>query len=216
MSVNTSYINWSESQRKIASRIDTIIKTYEAIFNKSSLSRNKQFWSICGQNVSDDKTPREHGEYLHLLSEGLFKPEQYFGVEKNKKWHQLNTTIEGPNWLCGDFYETMLKQDKTTFNPAIVNVDHVKMPKVGISYLAKVISLLHDRKIQDVMVVCNLILECYCHKHSFIDMPSNLINHRLFYPIRDSWNMHSEIYVYDGANENKKTTKMGTMIIWKY
>lgn len=218
MGKSSNYLNWSESSKKQLAREDTILTAYRTLAGQWSIPSDKQYWSMCGQNVNEDGTPRDHGEYLHLLEEGLYRPDQFFGVEINPVWHELNTHIKGPTWLSGDFYTQMVKySNEDNFNPAIVNMDHIRMPKSGgAAYLAKILSLLTDLGIEDVMVVGNLLLKCYCYNHDYLEIPQTLLTHRLFAPIRDKWTIHPEIYEYNGANEKVETaSRMGTILVYR-
>lgn len=218
MGKSSSYLNWSESPKKQQAREDTILDVYRKISGTRRISIDRQYWSMCGQNVNDDGSIREHGEYAHLRELGLFKPHQFYGVEIKPEWHALNLNIKGPNWLVGDFYTQMVHfSNEGKFNPAIINMDHIRMPKSGgVAYLAKILSLLTDLDIQDVLVIGNVLLKCYCYNHSFTEIPETLLTHRFFYPIRDMWNIHEEVYEYNGSNVRvESASRLGTIVLYR-
>ena len=209
--------DWSKSEKKIESRTDTILDAYRFLFGQS-IPADRSMWSIGGQNVNADGLVREHGEYNQLLQSGLFIPPQYFCVEKNEAWHKLNATIQdGSHWLCGDFYTRMVEYaSRSDLKPSITNVDGVKMPRTGgADYLAKIMVLLSQLDIHNILVVANFTISCYCHRGKYTDIPKEVIKHRLFHPIRHKWIIHPQIYIYKGSSQGNRT-EMGSMLLYRY
>ena len=220
MKIQTPYHlpDWGLSVKKHKAREDTIIKVYRHITGNSSLPPNTQHISMAGQTINEDGTPRLHSEYYHLLGAGFLKSYQFIGIEKNPDWHILNSTIkDGSLWLHGDFYTTLAGlTNRPDFKPAIINVDNILFPATGASnYLAMVLALLTELDIRDVLVVGNMMLSGYCHHHPYTDIPRTLFENRLFLGIKDKWHLHDVIYLYDGANDDTKATKMGTTLLWR-
>jgi hypothetical protein len=207
-----------ETKEKQCARAATIINAYRHFFKTTDIPADRQYWTMCGQNVGEDGRAWENGEYYQVSKSGLISPKQFFGVEIDPTIHTLNTSItNGPNWLEGDFLSRMLEwDDRAQFNPAIVNIDHIRFPEAAGHYAASVLSFLTRRNIRQVMVVLNVILSCYSRKASHIEILQSVLEDRLFNPYIDQWYQHDEVYVYAGSNEESTNTLMGEILLFRF
>jgi len=214
MTTNNTYPDWSSS-KKVKARNETIINMYRSIFGTQSIPENKQYWTMCGQNGDENGNLKKDCELEHITSSRLITENQFFGVEKNKQIFEINKKISKIARWINDLYQAIIKEDnKNNFNPAIINIDHVKMPHSGgVNDIVKILYL-SDKTTNNVMVVGNLVLKCYTHRSNYKDFTDRIFKHRLFQKIKNNWNVHGYLYIYEGSN-NGNTTEMGTMILWK-
>lgn len=212
---NNSYTICSNSNKKSQARNDTIIEIYRSIFGIKSLPAEKQYWTMCNLCSDGSGSILRTSELGQVLESGLITPNQFFGVEKIEWIHKQNVTVEGPNWLCGDFKKMMVEWgNNNTFGPGIINVDDVHMPRRSQTYLAKILSFVDEMKIENVMIVSNNVLKTRHRESKHTEMPQALLLNRFFDETK--WNIHEQIYQYQGSNEkNDNFTTMGTMIIWR-
>lgn len=207
-----TYPNWS-SPSKILAREQTVIEVYRYLSGRDSIPDGKQYWTMCGQNANEDGTIRSGCEFEHVVSSGLVHPSQFFGVELVPEIHELNCSMKcEASWIHGDLYDVMVERDNIDkLSPAIVNVDHVKMPHSGGSrYVLRVMALLSEIP-GPCMVTANLVLRYRSHKKSYQDYISCLSRDSMSY-VLGSWEVGDMMYVYSGACGR---TEMGTMIFWK-
>lgn len=205
----------SHSPKKIEARFDTLVIPYQTLAGRRKLPKEKQHWTFAAECSDGNGKILPDSELGQLTACGLITPEQFFGVEINEGTYQRNSTIKGPTWLYGDFGIKMVEwSNHNYFNPGIINVDDIHMPRRGISYLSRILALLVDLNVRDVLVVCNNVLKAMSRKSNFIEMPQRLLLNRLF--DEKEWSIHEQIYEYSGSNnKSDHYTKMGTMWIYR-
>ena len=100
------------------------------------------------------------------------------------------------------------------FDPAVVNVDMLLMPKCGVEYLSKILHFVTSLKIKNVMVVCNMILKTRQHVAKSEDIIDGLEKEPCFQASMNqcNWKMHNQFYWYNGTGKTR--TKMGTIILF--
>ena len=69
--------------KKLTAREETIIKYYRRVFHES-LPKEKQYWSMCAQCAQNGKLI-PGTELDQVLKEGLITPDQFHGVDIDKK-----------------------------------------------------------------------------------------------------------------------------------
>lgn len=152
---------WNSDQKKEA-RKETIIDCYKKLIGRDCLPSEKQYWTMCGRmDTGDEEFERNlHCEYEQVLNSGLIVPAQFRGVDNSEDYINKNKVLY-PDlvFYCNDFmrqvYHSFAEAD---FNPGIVNVDMVYMPKKAASYSAEMLYFIEGQGIKDIMVVCNLML----------------------------------------------------------
>lgn len=195
--------------KKTQARYDTIIKRYRCNFY-DSIPQDRQFWSMCGQNADQDGLI-ENSEYHQLITSGLILPHQYHGVELNQEIHNINRTIDGPNWYHGDFFTAMLRSNN--FAPAIINADFTRTPKKEAAKFAAIMDFVTQGDIYDVMLVGNFCLRFISHDaKDGNEIISKLNRQPLFQRSVHKWNYDQTYYQYPGTNS--KASMMGTVVFW--
>lgn len=151
--MNSTIIKFSPG--KLESR-DIIIQSYKYYSGNTKLPKNKQFWSLCGECVSDGKLIT-NSEPDQFIKSGFIISSQYYGIEINEDIHNINKQYEGINWLCGDAYKVIMNTPKPNFNPGIINFDDTtQFPEQTIITFRRIISWINYLKIKNVMVVYNV------------------------------------------------------------
>lgn len=203
--------------KKHKARQETIIQQYRKLFHHS-LPLGSQYWTMCA-SCSDGSNMLEGCELSQLLAENLITESQFNGVDIDEEIIRQNSkAIPRANWYCGDFYRTMINADnRGTLNPGIVNCDHLKMPKEGAEYLARILAFLS--KFNNVMFVGNLILRPprnikQIKEITGEDMMAKLNECPQFrYAMNSGWKFDNKIYTYNGTGGNY--TWLGSMIFYK-
>jgi len=216
-------IDWG-GPRKVKSREETIINSYRDIFKSYSIPLDSQYWTMCGQCFDKEETAkiRKGCEIEHMVSSGLIKPEQFHGVETNSDIYKFNTKLPiSANWYNADFFVAMSDAvNKDKFNPAIVFADFIHMDKICSSDISKIMFELLT-PVKNVMLVCNLILQCRVRKvksyNSIMDELDKRVQFRAVWNT-GLWKMYENhlkgnFYTYNGSGN--KSTIMGTVIFYK-
>ena len=203
------------SIKKYNARYETIISQYRELFS-NYLPKSKQYWSICALNAGADNSILPGSELHQALLQHLISPSQFYGVDIVPEIIGSNqSALPLSNWYCGDFYETMVEFSYINhFNPGIINCDYLKSPKYGAPYVAKILSFLTDSKINDTLLVCNLILKGYLFNFSETELVEYLIKQpNIKNALRHGWKIKNKIYTYWGNFGER--TKMGSIIFYK-
>ena len=106
--------------------------------------------------------------------------------------------------------------NKHEFNPAIVNVDMVYMPKRGSSYFAKILQLLTTAKeAKEVILVGNFVMESRHWRSSIDDIIDGLEKQPCFqFSMHNgNWELGDQYYTYLGTGGD--STTMSTIIYHK-
>ena len=207
---------WTSIAKRMA-RLNTIIKPYRAVFNKS-VPIGEQYWTLCGKLTKNDKTENTHSEYNQLLRHQLITPEQFHGVEREISIHRENVTCHPElNLYYGDFFETMINSDN--FNPAIINADLLHLPQEAARYMMQILYYLSKIPKTSIMVVCNLILDnpraSKKSRKGDVNLFLNEIgNHPCWEMIENVWSWEEHCYNYEG-NGKKSNSNMATYWFYK-
>ena len=209
-------MHYGACPKKLEARYQTIIKAYREHYRENSIPRHTQYWSICGKCSDTLGTMDNNCEPDQLVKAGLIKPNQFYGVEISPEIYQLNKACsKDMNWFLGDFYEQIVEySNHHKFNPAIVNVDMLLMPKCGVEYLSKIMHFLTAFR-GNVMLVGNFIMKTRQHVSVAKDIIRGLEREPCFQDAmnRGKWKVHKDIYLYSGTGKTR--TKMGTIILYK-
>lgn len=209
-------MHYGACPKKLEARYQTIIKTYRDYYKQDSIPKDKQYWSICGRCSYKFNQIEPNCEPDQLVKYNLIKPKQFYGVEISPEIFEYNKkSNKKMHWFNGDFYEQMIEySNNNKFNPAIVNVDMLLMPKCGVEYLSKVMSFL-STKTDKVMVIANFILRAWFHKCDINEITKGLEKEPMFQCAMNNgkWKIHKKVYVYNGTG--KTNTKMGSVIFFK-
>jgi len=209
----TQYPLWN-CPKKIEAREQSIILSYREFFNRQSIPKDKQYWTMCG-SYDDHKGSPIKGEFHQLEKAGLISSNQFHAVDINLTIIEQNKKhYPKLNWYQGDFLKKMKNQCISgSFNPAIVNCDNVRLIGQGVPYLVSLLMFLEHNS-DNVMVVSNLMLNHPYHK-SIISSGNDII-HKLieFYNYSEKWKLFPYYYKYKGTGTKAKTW-MGTLLFIK-
>lgn len=193
---------WS-CNKKHRARVKTIYSTYRSLFGKS-LPENKQYWSMCGLCANEDG-PMHGCELEHTLVSGIINPHQFHGVEIDEDRYNSNKLCPIGNWYHGDFYETMLHaHSKKVFDPAIVNIDTMQMPKKAAAYVGDILSLLSVCS-GKILVIANVVLKSRYYKSSGEFAVQELEKYAQYAWNVADWKFHNYYYEYPGTGRYSKT-----------
>lgn len=204
-----------DDPKKIASRKEAIILTYNEFFKRSSIQPNKQYWTMCGAYF-DSKGTQLHGELGQLIESNLITPDQFHGVDREKSIIQKNQKLF-PNikWFHGDFKEIMGEFSiQNKFNPAIINYDGVMQPKFGSQYLKSILKFIDNNVHDQLLLITNFVLRSPYRKQIQFN-PIDVINQLLkIYWFPDHWYIKPQAYTYEGSGKRSQS-EMGMIIFVK-
>ena len=211
-----SYENqiWS-GNKKIIARQETIIDQYRNLYQRNSLPEDREYWAMCGLLTDQNGLENKLNEYVQLNDQGLIKPKQFFGVELQEEIYKKNINCyPNLNIFHGDFFKVLNKHaNESKLNPAIVNMDTIKMPKSAAEEFSKVLALLSNLP-GETMLVVNICLKCRHLINDENNFLTHLKNNHLFNAFKHHWNFDNKCYKYAGNSEHKKT-EMGSYIFFK-
>ncbi len=199
--------------KKLEARYETIIKNYRKYFG-FKLPKDKQYLTMCATHADENQNILEGTELDQILEENLIDKNQFYGIDidENIIINNQKAIPEG-NWHHGDFYQTLTNLNlKGKLNPGIVNCDYLKMPKDGVSYLARALAFLSD--FDNVMFVGNLILRTrhhYCSEQKMIEYLDECS--QFHYALESGWRLVDETYTYNGTGKN--CTWLGSIVLVK-
>jgi hypothetical protein len=114
---------WEACPKKKLAREETIIKLYRKWSGKESLPGDLQYWSLCGP-CGDENGLIPGREFDHIISSGLIRPSQWYGVERlpeSAANNMLLKDIVGGNWFQGNIIDVMDRQP--ILRPGFINLD---------------------------------------------------------------------------------------------
>jgi hypothetical protein len=206
---------------KLKARFNTIIAPYQELFQKS-IPEDEQYWTLAGSVLDEAGNFNKESEINQILSANLIAPNQFFGVDKNKQIIDTNKqAYPKVNWIHNTLKDAILKAiDTHNFNPAIVNIDHVYMPKQACKDFKDIFKILTSTNKRNMLVVFNtLTTNPYngdeCNPNVIIDI---LNSDRFFahYLADGGWNTIDRHYNYSGSGiGNKKRSKLSTILFWR-
>jgi hypothetical protein len=185
---------WSDPKKQQA-RLDTILP-HGPIAN--------QYWSMAGNCTT------KGCEVDQILEAGLIKPEQFHGVEIDKRIYEANVQA-WPDlaWHHGDFYDVM--RGYPAFNPSLVNADLMQMAETSADFIARILYLLVPF---DAILLANFIMEHRGHKSTPDQVLERLSECQQFrYAMRNGWTYDGKCYLYPGTG-NQSYTVMGTFTFY--
>lgn len=189
-----------------------IIQSYRESFNKKALPINKQYWSMCGQCLTESGEVIENSELDQVISSGLVQPSQFFGVDISKEIYNTNKQYTSSNWIHGDIFEVMLEYSREhTFNPGIINYDTVRSTAHITNTLGKIMNLINVLNIQEVSIVCNSI---WSYRKIQIPLPEifNVLMKDILVKgnYNEDWSC-TDIYYYRGEKSKAKMCAIAFM-----
>jgi len=214
--IKSNYIDkadWDDP-KKTEAREQSIILAYQNYFNKTSIPKNKQYWTMCGSHFNNNG--KIDGELGQLVQSNLITPDQFHGVDINADIIKSNKKYyPDVSWYQNDFIEAMKNSYiNNSFNPAIINCDNVRMPKNAVKYLKKLLLFIDNNFFDELLLVANLMLtNPYRQKveSSGEEVIDKLINK---YAFPDHWTIDSQYYKYSGTGKRSRTL-MGSFIFVK-
>ena len=202
---------WDHPKKKL-SRWITIIELYRELFKRQKIPDDKQYWSLCGNHIRDNK-PIE-GELGYLLKYDFVNRDQYYGIDREKYVIKKNREYYPDiNWICDDFYEAIKKAIiNKYFNAEIINYDGVMQPKNSVHYLKKIMSLLDHNFEGELMLNSNFVLSNPYNPSMKLRYKIECVLDRLkeIYLMPDHWQLYYESYIYTHSQAN-----MGILIFVK-
>jgi len=206
-------------KEKLNARLNTIITPYRELFN-NSIPINEQYWTLAGSILNEKGKINKDSEINQLLSENLISKSQFFGVDQNKEIIQSNSNnMKEVNWIHNTLKDAILNAiQNNSFNPAIINIDHVSMPKQACKDFKDIFKILTLIKKKNLLVILNtLTTNPYnnesCDPNSIVDILNSdqFFSH---YLKTGNWNTLNKHYNYSGSGNTKKS-KLTTLIFWR-
>ena len=203
------HANWG-SRSKITYRDDCIIKPYRQYYQRKSIPCNRQYWTMCGNHITNTDTIRVGAELPHLLDRGLFTAKQFVGVDNGDGIISNNARcIPQSTWIHGDFVETLHECDD--FRPAIIHIDTVSMSTNAWFILDGTI-----RRVQycswPVMVTINVIAKRWMDKRE--SDGSEIIN-KLMAGLPSRWSICQRLYKYTGVLSSSRTRMLALVLFYQ-
>jgi len=224
--------DWDGCPKKAMQRQKTIIEAYYRYFGEYSIPIDKQYWTLCGKSGVIPGNKQTEGylpklrsgcELNDILNAGLIQPNQFHGVEVEKIIYDINKVVKNISWHNDDFLNAMNKAYYDgNFNPAIINYDSVRFPTTNPNYTARLFELIVDAKIDNIMLVLNMILKSRrtwrLHANEII---KQLFNNRKFMMLwtkaerqGSPWDYEDACYEYKGTGTNSRTI-MGSIVFFR-
>lgn len=121
----------------------------------------RQYWTLCGKSTNNGQpVGPEDSEYTYGLSSGLYKPSNFYGVDRNFKIiHDNRLAYPEAHWIRDDFYEAIRKADaEGWFDPEVINFDCMNMTRRAAEYLFRIMSIVSYSP-NPVAIVVNMIVQ---------------------------------------------------------
>lgn len=208
--------DWGSGNKRRA-RSESVFGVYRGLMGHESLPDEKQYWTLAGKHMNDGC------ELPHALSEGIIQsPIQFHGVDREADVIGHNREFyPKASWHQGDF--TQVLSEVKNFNPGLVNFDMVCMVDQAGLDVAQALHILVEREAKDVLLVTNFLLNNPRENSRICHSPRDIWE--WFYcsacrgnPLRRAlnagWKVHSEMYLYDGADE-KSNSYMQTVYFFR-
>jgi hypothetical protein len=171
---------------------------------RESIPADKQYWTLAGMHTNDGC------ELPQALSEGIIQsPSQFHGVDREADVIRNNReAYPGANWYQGEF--TSVLDGADPFNPGLINFDMVCVVDNAGLGVAQALHILVDRGVDDALLVANFLLNNPRENSWRCRSPTDIWE--WFYrsacrgntirrAIKRGWRVHTETYLYDGADE---------------
>lgn len=210
---------------KKQARQDTIINIYRELFH-NSLPKDKQYWTMCSMQTDDKANFQEGSELGQMLSSGLLKEEQFYGVDIVEPYI-INNRKAKPNahWFCKDFLTQMkIAHKEGWYNPAIIFADLLHMKSRASLVASEILLFLESRNIKDVMLVTNIMLtnphaRIQIKESEAIEEANSIVGE--FYQWKEFrmawregvWKDYPEYYLYKGTG-TRSATRLATFIFY--
>jgi hypothetical protein len=175
---------------------------------RKSLPDDKQYWTLAGMHTNNGC------ELPHALSDGIIRsPRQFNGVDREADVIRHNKKVHPKaHWHHAEFTHVLSKAEP--FNPGLVNFDMVCMVDQASLDIAQALHVLVERNVEDVLLIANFLLNNPRVNSEMCRSPGDVWE--WFYrsaccgtPIRRAlnrgWKIHSETYLYDGADERSNS-----------
>lgn len=200
--------------KKSNARLNTIIEPYNKFFG-AKMPKEKQYWTVCGQHTLEDGTFNNNSELGQILQHGLITKDQFHGVDLNKDIIEANINVSPEShWYCGDFYNEIQNE---TFNPHIVNLDLIGMPKTQANYINDVFQFLTSFD-GEMLLIINLVVEYqrFVDRNTTINELIDILNNKMsFRKSISKWTLPDYKYFeYDGTGA-KSRSKMASLVLVK-
>lgn len=191
---------------KIANRQICIIDQYRELTGNKSIPKDRFFISLCNKACEPDGKVIKGSEYDHITLESkLCTPSQYIGIDKNKKYIDINKQLEG-RWIHNYFSESLLALLDEGIVPGIVNFDSTKIPTTDLNDIRDILISLSMYDIKDCMVSYTGVNKFFRNGY-MSDVMEFLSDHPMSYILRDMEHC-KDAYTYGAP------AKMST--IWFY
>ncbi len=215
------YINrkmWDDPS-KLEARQKSIIDTYRKLFNRVSIPADQQYWTMCGNLCNDEGSSNPGCEFLQISASGLILPQQFVGVEIYWPTHEKNVKAFPQLDLRHNdiFQELNLSAKAGLLNPAIVNVDTPNLPKKASRMLSKILKLLAYLEKEDILVVCNVVMNNPYKNGSLESVDENnfvylMKNNVRWQDCKNRWFWHGDLFSY---KNHKNTVQMSSFVFSK-
>lgn len=212
-------IDW-DVDKKIDYRNIAVIDKYRSITGNQRLPIEKQYWTMCGKCARKDETGNysiyENCELDQVLSSGLIRDRQFHGVEIDTDIFQINRLAANQvNWHNGDFWRVIRDaSSKPWFNPGIVHIDHIRLPKDTALFAGTVMEILSDKDIRDVLLIISCLVKwgpVTSGTEDLVKYLKDTSSYQLSYP--KGWEMHDEWYWYQGSGRGG--SEMASFALWR-
>jgi hypothetical protein len=149
--------NWNRSEH-VKYREVCLIDAYHKKYGVKRIPKDRQYWTLCGNHVLNDKVLR-HAELPSLLKAKLISQSQFWGVDDSQDIiERASQLYPKANWVCDEFTQavrTALNTDQ--FKPAVVHLDTTSSSQIAVDMLRKTMAYIELSGVQHCMVVVNII-----------------------------------------------------------
>ena len=204
--------------KKVAWR-DAVINIYRKVMGKSSLPRDKQYWTM--PNKIYDSSFLMGGrllrgcEFDQIIRSGLVQPEQCHGVERVQEIYDNNLKVPLVHSYLGDFLDTMDEAaGGKAYNPGVVMYDSVEFPDTREDYFPRILYFLTVLDIRDVLLVWNFVIKSrFIRDYETSDLADKVHGHDLVelsllkaQESGCSWNWLPYALSYSGSGKGHQST----------
>jgi len=215
------YINrkmWDDPS-KLEARSKSIIEMYRSLSKRDCIPDDQQYWTMCGNLCNEEGGSNPNNELLQMVGSGLIRPEQFVGVEIYGPTHEKNVhAFPDIDLRHNDIVQELnLTAKAGLLNPAIVNVDTPNLPAKASRILSKILKLLACVPKEDILVVCNVVMNNPYKNGSVSSVDENsfvylMRNNVRWQDCKDRWLWHGDLFSY---RNHKNTVQMSTFVFSK-
>ena len=185
---------------KIQAR-EYLAQFYKTETRQDSIPPLKQYWTLCSR-----QTRRSHSEINQMVSLGLIRKDQFYGVDHSVTNIKKNK-ISHPeaHWFYGD-WDKVLKRHLDIFDPAIVYLDSTSMPKTN-HLIQMVLNIMLYSRV-DTMVFVNVMLnnprdpKIVFTESDFI----NELNSKTYVQFINKWKFYGKAIIYCATGQTTMAT----------